>query len=198
MSFSIYRTINKFKEIIKALKVQFTKTDYGRWKFVDKETHFWDERNKIIAKMIPNGSSVLDLGAGSQTLRNYLQNCHYQPVDFYKKTPDTLICDFNNGEFPSLMNKFDYVVCSGLFEYIRDPLAFLGFFCGLGSKIILTYALRLPHQSKISRLNQGWVNHLTQDELEKLFLQLDLHWTVVNRWNNQNIYMLIAKSLSEN
>jgi 2-polyprenyl-3-methyl-5-hydroxy-6-metoxy-1,4-benzoquinol methylase len=86
----------------------------------------WDERNKIIAGFIPAGSSVLDIGCGAQTLKQHLPpGCKYQPCDIIKSSPEVIFCDLNGGIYPETRERFDYVVCSGVFEYVRRPQEFL-------------------------------------------------------------------------
>lgn len=140
----------------------------------------WDDRNKIIAGFIPPGSSVLDVGCGAQTLKLYLKpGCRYQPCDVVKSTPDVIFCDFNAGAYPHISEQYDYVVCSGVFEYIRNPEEFLRRIPFLGRSTILSYNLFKPGDSKIARLanGYGWLNHFTREELQNLFRDIGLDWT---------------------
>ncbi len=142
----------------------------------------WDERNKIIAGFIPPGSSVLDVGCGAQTLKQYLKpGCRYQPCDVVKSTPDVIFCDFNAGIYPPVGEPYDYVVCSGVFEYIRKPEEFLGRVPLLGHATIMSYNLLPPGGSKLARLanGYGWLNHFTLEELENLFKHIGLDWTTL-------------------
>jgi hypothetical protein len=80
----------------------------------------WKLRSQITAKFIANGSSVLDIGAGSMVLRKYLQpNCRYQPCDLYSRCDGCLVADLNNKEFPE--GKYDWVVMLGTFQFLKDP-----------------------------------------------------------------------------
>ena len=140
----------------------------------------WDERNEIIAGFIPAGSSVLDVGCGAQTLKQYLKpSCKYQPCDVVKSSPDVIFCDFNAGIYPEIKEHFDYVVCSGVLEYIRKPEEFLRRIPPMGHYVIVSYNPLLPGGSKLARLGNGWgwVNHFTKAELQKLFDEIGLNWT---------------------
>ena len=54
----------------------------------------WPSRIAAVAALIPPGSSVLDIGAGAQGLRNALPpSCAYTPADLQQRTPDTLVLD---------------------------------------------------------------------------------------------------------
>ena len=144
----------------------------------------WDGRNRVIAGFIHPGSSVLDLGCGPQTLKGHLKpGCRYLPSDVIKSSPDVVLCDLNAGIYPAVETRFDYVVCSGLFEYMRHPKEFLQRIPLLGQKVILSYSPLLPGDSKLQRLGNewGWVNHFTTEELETLFVKSELRWELVHR-----------------
>lgn len=68
-----------------------------------------------------NYDSVLDLGCGVQYLRDIIPDVvYYTGVDLYQHKQDTLICDFNKGEFAKELDKYDLVVTAGLLEYIYE------------------------------------------------------------------------------
>jgi Methionine biosynthesis protein MetW len=141
----------------------------------------WDERNEIIAAYIPEDSLVLDIGCGAQTLRKHLRpGCKYQPCDIIKSSPDVIFCDLNSGIYPDIKGSFDYVVCSGVFEYIHEPKEFLEKVPLLGRTMLMSYNPLLAGDSKFARLGNNWVNHLTKAELEMLFSELGLEWTVLH------------------
>jgi hypothetical protein len=157
---------------------------------VDIESDGWSSRSIIIASSIPSNSSVLDLGAGSQTLNRYLHDCIYQPCDLFQTTPNTLVCDFNKNIYPKIQNEFDIVVCNGLLEYIRKPKVFLKKIIPMGRKYIVSYAIKLPENTLKWRLSMGWFNHYTERELEDLFSSLGFIFTIIGQWNEQIIYSL--------
>jgi hypothetical protein len=168
------------------------KSDAVRWRRVAAETASWDERNKLIAQLIPSGSAVLDLGSGACTLRTHLKTgCQYQASDLAPFSADVLPCDFNRGIYPSLPRRFDYIVCSGLLEYLRDPLTFLKTVRSFGDCLLLSYAPHNPGDSRLRRQLQGWVNSLTQAQLEQRFDVARFRWRVVGRWRDQLIYELV-------
>ena len=143
----------------------------------------WDDRNAIIAGFIPAGSSVLDIGCGAQTLRQHLSpGCQYQPSDIIKSTPDVIFCDMNAGIYPQTDKMFDFVVCSGLFEYMRKPEEFLARIPRLGRTVIMSYCPLFEGGSKLARLGNGygWVNHYKKTELEALFTNMKLQWSILH------------------
>lgn len=78
---------------------------------------------KEIAARIPEHSTVLDIGAGSCTLRRYLKNCSYEAWDtnphfvnaVQKKGINAKNIDALNAEIPV----FDYIVLSGVLHHIH-------------------------------------------------------------------------------
>jgi len=79
----------------------------------------WNYRSEIIKNWIPENSTVLDLGAGTQGIKKYVNFKKYIPVDKYAVTPDTIVCDFSVEDLPFLEDKFDLVMAMGLFEYLK-------------------------------------------------------------------------------
>jgi len=165
-----------------ALITLSVRTHKSRWEKVAKDPMpHWDSRNVLISSLIPDGSSVLDLGSGAQTLRRHLKpGCKYQPCDVVKSSPDVILCDFNAGNYPQPGMEYDFVVCSGIFEYIRRPLEFLQRISTLGRTIIFSFNPWHPQTPKFSRLAVHWNNHLTRAETECLFQHSSLAWQVVN------------------
>lgn len=143
----------------------------------------WDDRNVIISSFIPDGSSVLDVGCGAQTLKRHLKSgCSYQPCDLVKSTEDVIVCDFNAGIYPDKSKSFDYVVCSGVLEYVHKPKEFLQRIPTLGRITILSYNPMAPGGSRLERLGNGWgwVNHFTRLELESIFSELELKANILH------------------
>jgi hypothetical protein len=153
------------------------------------ETPLWEERAKVVAMLISKDASVLDLGAGTQILRRYV-GPDYRPCDALKTSEDTLVCDFNLDQYPDTDRKYDYVVVNGVIEYIAAPFLFLSKAMTYGEKLVLTYAQKLPNQSVQSRRMSGWINHLTQDELEGTLNKMGVHWSLETMWNEQLVYVL--------
>ena len=181
------------RNVLAALTTLVVRTNVPRWEKAAREKKpCWDERNRIIATFIPEASSVVDLGAGAQTLKHYLKSgCEYQPCDIVKSSPDIIVCDFNSGIYPSLSRRYDYVVRSGVFEYMRHPSQFLSNIRQYGKRIILSYVPASQAIGLFERLANGWVNHLTSQQLEALFATNGLDWKLICRQDNsETIYKL--------
>lgn len=188
------KIFRRARAVLAAIRTLSVRTDVARWRRVAREVPSWDQRNRIIAEFIKENSSVLDLGAGACLLKFYLKpGCTYQPCDIIVSSTDVIYCDFNSAVYPILPRKFDYVVCSGIFEYMRDPVSFLSIIRDYGHRIILSYNPTKQGELTISRLAKGWVNHLNEDDLNKVFANLKLRAEKLDaqQSNNQIILELV-------
>lgn len=75
------------------------------------------------AKSLPEGSSVLDAGAGDQRYKGKFLHCNYESADFEqiekKYTPSTYVCDLAN--IPVADGRFDAVVLTQVMEHLPNP-----------------------------------------------------------------------------
>lgn len=78
----------------------------------------WTERNQKIASLISQNSKILDLGCGEKDLLNYVSPSKYIGIDYQSNSADIRL-NFNNS-FVLPKDEWDYIVCSGLIEYISD------------------------------------------------------------------------------
>lgn len=144
-------------------------TNLRRWEKNTRETPSWDSRNRTIAALVPPGITVLDVGAGAQTMRQHLKGITlYTPCDLFQTTPDTLICDFNRGILPKVPSRHDLAICSGILEYVHDPDVFFKFLTSNSKDLILSYNVFLPGDSRVERLSKDWINHFSLDEIRAL------------------------------
>ena len=191
---SIHERLSSACRLVKAAgETVLLRTHVRKWQRVAEQgPPTWDERNMIIARFVPAGSSVLDLGSGAQTLRTHLPaGCRYQPCDVVKISPDVIFCDFNQDIYPEVSEIYDCVICSGILEYVRKPKIFIDRVSRLGRTMLLSYNPRKEGESKLERMGKHWVNHMRRDVLEKWFDDLGLQWKVVNtREPNEYLYSI--------
>ena len=87
---------------------------------------FWGQREPFFLANVPNGSVVLDLGAGSMHFGSMLadRSVTYIPVDAIDRGERSMrVCNFNRHEYPIAISPTPTVlVVQGLFEYIYDKL----------------------------------------------------------------------------
>lgn len=138
-------------------------TDFQRWADV---TDTWGEKHplraRIVAQFIGNRSSVLDLGAGSMVLRQFLRpGCRYQPCDLYPRSPDCLVADLNAGQFPG--GRYDWVAMLGVFQFLQDPAWAVRQCRQVAQFAAFSYSptiREVPTPKEIQwREGEGWVNH---------------------------------------
>ena len=168
-------------------------TDLARWLKTAQEDPPWDARVQLIAKIIPEGSTVLDVGAGAMTLERYLPvGCEYTPMDIVYTADRTLYADFNSRNVPTLRTCYDYVVCSGVLEYITEVDLFMASVCAWGRRIIISYAAAqgaTPDEMR-GRIAMGWLTHMTLEDLSKLFAKYNLGVLRTLSWQGQQICVL--------
>ncbi len=79
--------------------------------------------NAYFAKMIPEGSLVLDAGAGNQIYKSLLQHTQYESADFEQVEKEyissTYVCDLNN--IPVENCRFDFIFFNQVMEHLPDP-----------------------------------------------------------------------------
>lgn len=166
-------------------------TDIERWKKNLSETPSWDERNQLMAAMVPANSSVLDVGAGSMTIQGYLPpGCSYQPVDCVKGCETTLIAEFNEGLIPVIDRKYDIAICSGVLEYIASPTEFLQTVAAWANKVLLSYAVFEYTPMIAKRRAGGWINDLNIVQMDQILFDAGLRYRIRAVWKGQLIYEL--------
>ncbi len=139
------------------------------WKKIEYFNPEWKTRIQSMAQLIPESSqSVVDLGCGKMWLLDFLQDdIIYHPVDYQRRGPNTIIADFNKGQFPSI--KADVFFVSGCLEYVDDYEWFIENITAHGQHCILSYC-SLEHFPDIEdRKQRCWVNHLQGSEVIQLF-----------------------------
>lgn len=132
----------------------------------------WPERARLAVRelrLIPldTGSPRLaDYGCGLQTIKGLLSsNYSYIPIDCRLRSPDTIVCNFNQEEPPG---NFDVGLCLGVLEYLDDPLKFLSQIISKNSVVIFSYNGPTNAQRK---KREGWVNHLDFKDIEKVIFE---------------------------
>lgn len=141
----------------------------------------WTDRNFKIASQISPNKSVLDLGCGSKDLLKYIRPSKYVGIDYNNKFSDIQV-NFNQ-DFLLPSRNWDYVICSGLLEYIVNVDKFFSSISRSGKTYIITY------WDKNKRLRSK--NNLpvcTSDQFVKI---LKNHFVVDNtiRWKSHNIFV---------
>jgi SAM-dependent methyltransferase len=119
-------------------------------RFWHPEAHARDQWVKARAASLPNGSKVLDAGAGASKYRPFFAHCDYKTQDFclYQGAlvqylqPIDYVCEITAIPLPD--GSLDAILCTEVFEHVVNPMAVLGEFHRLlkpGGKLWLTSPL---------------------------------------------------------
>ena len=135
-----------------------------------------------MASHVPPHSVLMDLGCGRHWLRPLLDQCQYIGVDYRPRSTDTLVCDFNRGEFPD--KQVDVCFVSGCLEYLDEPDWFIGEIAAHAERCIISYCILESNPDVRMRAQLGWKNNLKKDQIISLFaahgMRLEYETTCVN------------------
>jgi len=156
----------------------FSRSDVRRWSDAREFDPQWDERAEILARYIPPGSRVLELGAGRRSLERFLDSsCIYFPADLVARDPDTIVFDLNRRPLPDLEHLHaDVAVFSGVLEYLHDVPSVIDWVARQAPACLVSYQLARSRirtgarwRESASRASVGWVNSYSREELRDLF-----------------------------
>jgi methyltransferase family protein len=167
------------------------KTDFDRWSDMTAFQRTWDARARLAAQYITDGTHILDLGCGRMALRRFLPpRCVYRGCDLVARDDDTVVCNFNAGEFPEeVSRKVDVIVLLGVLEYIVDVDAFFDRLRYSNRDVVLSYSPR-EWSSNIDRAALGWFNALSLDELAAIFRRFGF---AIVRFDQVDRYQVLVK-----
>ena len=143
------------------------KEDPVNWKDIEYFDETWKNRIRQMAAFVPPGSRVLDLGCGEMRLREFLKDCVYIPVDYQTRGPETLVCDFNRGEFPGVLADVCFV--SGCLEYIENPAWFIGQIAAHCHLCVISYCSIEHFDDPAQRSAMAWKNNFDAPGVISLF-----------------------------
>lgn len=153
-------------KIIKNIKNIIWKKE--TWKDIEYFNEEWKNRIKLMSTYIEKNSTIIDLGCGEMWTKEFLPlGCNYYAVDYKKRSNDTIICDFNNYQFPNLNVDISFV--SGCLEYIDDYLWFIKQITCFSNKCILSYCTIENFPDINDRKKKTWVNNLSRNEIVNIF-----------------------------
>lgn len=144
-------------------------TDYTRWADPRNLEAAWEARAALVARYVPAGSTVLDIGCGAMALERHLPaGSRYLPCDLVARDARTRVCDLNRGELPrGDLAPGVVVTLLGVLEYLYDARALLAELAGRGVHLLLTYCCA-EDTVHLDRGALGWVNALRRDEVTAL------------------------------
>jgi len=115
-----------------------------------------------------NIRSVADYGAGKMYLREYLaSDVKYYPVDYIRRSEQTILCDLNLGEFPEI--QADAAVCSGVLEFIYTAEKLLAHVCEHTNRMVILSYLGVDKFPDINgRRASAYVSDLSEKQIVDL------------------------------
>ena len=151
------------------------------WVEVDIHPVSWEKRTEEVAKYIPRGSHVVEIGAGKQHLKDCCpQMLSYFATGFVLGDPD------RHDPAP----RGTIVVAIGVMEYVKDLTLASMQMSLIAPRAIFTFCPTTTEQrEKRRRAGVGWENYLTMDAMLKQFNQGN-YWDKVygiGEWNHHEI-----------
>ena len=143
-------------------------------------------RRQLLSNInLENINSITDLGCGNQWAKTLIPNrIKYIPVDIHKHKEDTIVIDFNQGEYHKEYS--DLALCSGIFEYIYDLESFISNITKYSNYIACSYFTKELKPNRIDK----WVNCYTKEEIINFFKQngFELEIPVINNQSESYFY----------
>jgi len=114
-------------------------------------------------------------------------NVEYLGSDLFPRERETLVWDLNSG-VPPLKRSFDIAVFSGVLEYVIDPGCLLDELRRSVIEIAASYASSDEVPDRLTRLENGWVNHFSRAEF--IDLMSSAGFTLLRRepWIDSSLY----------
>lgn len=175
--------------------------DYKRWSSPLGLEGWWDERTRVIARLIPAGSSVIEFGAGRRQLQKFLpERCTYTPSDLIDRGEGTIVCDLNKRPLPNLSEVApDVGVFGGVLEYLRDIPTLAQWLATEGVKTCIASFDPVPsalgiigrYQESSRRRYWGYMNSLTEEDLIRSFESAGFKCTHRETWTSQIILVFV-------
>jgi len=182
--------------------------DYSK---LDLDAFMQDEANPLvrIVHLIPDGSKVLDIGAGNGLLGWLISRTHQKTVidgvepspggaglaeKYYRK----FFCSTIEGVREQLSQVYyDFIVLADVIEHISDPFSFLKDIIGTfpGKTRIILSIPNVAHGGVRLDLLNGYFEYVDSGLLEKTHLRFFTWDTIVQMVNKLNYYPVVVYHL---
>jgi ubiquinone/menaquinone biosynthesis C-methylase UbiE len=132
--------------------------------YFDKE---WASRIAAMARHVPAGSSVMDLGCGPMWLKAARPDLNYTGIDYTFRGTGSIVADFNRKQFPT--KQCDVAFVSGCLEYVRYPRWFIAQITRMANRCVMSYCVVDIYDNLAARRRAAWVSDLSKADIECLF-----------------------------
>jgi hypothetical protein len=156
----------------------FGQTDLARWMDTSNFDTDWEERTRLMARIVPMHSRVIEFGAGKRQLESYLDpSCSYVASDLVDRGGNTIVLDLNSRPLPNLSHlKLDVAVFAGVLEYISDLDSVVTWLSDQVAMCVASYGCAHTRPRTVGRFKEtirrtsvGWINTFTEDALVQTF-----------------------------
>lgn len=176
------------RSVVRRIKFFFKISNKSRWENENNLLTSWDERTRIIASRIPNNVRVLEFGAGRLYLKSLLnETINYTSSDIVPRETSTIVCDLNKSPYPDL-DFYDYIIFSGVLEYIYNIQKLVKYLSRYCNVIIASYAVNDLNKD-IKRIDHGWVNDYSTSDIKEIFKNCNFYCTEQIIWESQIIFI---------
>lgn len=144
----------------------------------------WTRRTIAVSPWLADYRAVCDLGCGPrQALRAALPaHAVYLPADLESWTPDTEVCDLNQGAYPErALEHADVCVMLGVMERLHQPAEALAELARRVPALIFSY-----HPSERSRA-AGWANSHSSAEMAAMLADAGLRIADLKRYGEREL-----------
>ncbi len=118
----------------------------------------------------------------------------YYGCDYKKREEGTIICDFNQYQYPGGV-KADTIFISGALEYIQDYPWFIKKVCESRSDIILSYCIVENSYDLSHRVKLGWKNHLSVYDILMLMKENKYILVETANYNGNIIFKFVDRDI---
>lgn len=180
------------------------RADVRRWSSPGGLEEWWDERSREIAGLVPDGSRVIEFGAGRRQLQRFLPaDCVYIASDLVDRGPDTVVFDLNQRPLPDLRSlRCDVAVFGGVLEYVRDVPGLAHWLGDSGMRLCVASFDPVPAKFGIlgrirewaRRWYYGYMNGLTEAQLLRCFEAAGFVCVCRATWTQQVIFRFLKQT----
>ena len=131
----------------------------------------WRNRAVAAAAWLSEAASVADLGCGTMKLEECLRPDQvYLPVDLIARDARTRILDLNSLSDLARLPVANACAMLGVLEYSYVPDELVAALRPHYRQVVATFSV-ICYETPDWRLEQGWVNHFTRQEVAELFVR---------------------------
>lgn len=195
------RTVTRWAKM--AVFRSLGRSDYERWTDTSNLEAWWESRTRMLAAMVPQGSRVVEFGAGTRSLGRSLDpSCSYVASDLVERGPDTFVCDLNRRPLPDLGPlQPDVAVFAGVLEYLRDVPSIVAWLAAHVRYCAASYAVVQPAgpmrtlAARTLRTYYGYMNSYTETDVVAVFRRGGFACLRSDSWKDQRLFLFATRSV---